>query len=144
MALRTAAALLVLLAAAPARAADADFESRLADLRASVLASVLAAKPGPLPTPAQARARLKARLAGSGVPDSYVDAVLDDPRAKLYPDVPGRFGGTGPAPGEPPYDQYRKYFLTEARIAAGAQFVRDHRALVSEVEARTGVDGVLL
>jgi len=94
--------------------------------------------------PAQARALVKARLAGSGVPASYVDAVFDDPRSKLFPEIPGKFEGpSGPVP-PVPYEQYRKYFITETNVAAGARFVRDHRALLDAVTARYAVDGVLL
>lgn len=94
--------------------------------------------------PAQARAKVKAQLAGSGVPDSYVDAVFADPRAKLFPDIPGKFETpSGPVP-PVPYEQYRKYFITEVNISSGARFVRDHRDLLDEVTARYKVDGVLL
>lgn len=94
--------------------------------------------------PAQARALVKAQLAGSGVPDAYVDRVFDDPRSKLFPEIPGKFG-TPTAPVPPvPYDQYRKYFITPANIAAGVQFVTDHRDLLNAVQARYTVDGTLL
>ena len=94
--------------------------------------------------PARARARVKAKLAGSGVPDSYVDRIFADPRTKLFPEIPGKFEGPSGPVKPVPYDQYRKYFVTEANIAAGARFVGDHRGLLDAVRARYSVDGVLL
>ncbi|MDE2490138.1 MAG: lytic murein transglycosylase [Elusimicrobia bacterium] len=139
--------LLSLLILAPAARAQsvspADFAAQLTLLRAAALLSVRAQKPGPSLTPAQAHAKIEADLVGSGVPASYADAVFADPRARIYPQIPGYFGG-GSATAEIPYDQYQKYVLTASRISMGAQFVRDHRALLAQVEARTGVDGTLL
>jgi membrane-bound lytic murein transglycosylase B len=137
------ALLAVLLAAArPAAAQTVDFSDFRAEFAASVSAQKAAAKTA---TPAaQARALVKAKLAGSGVPDSYVDSVFDDPRATLYADIPAKFGTpTKPVP-PVPYDQYRKYFVTDANLDAGVKFVRDHRDLLDAVQARYGVDGVLL
>lgn len=108
-------------------------------LRVSLAAFVPSEK-----TPAEALALIKAKLAGSGVPDSYADAVFADPRAKLYPDIPPKFG-TPTAPVPPvPYDQYRKYFVTPSNLAAGVKFIQDHRALLQSIEARYRVDGALL
>jgi membrane-bound lytic murein transglycosylase B len=134
--------------AAGARAASPEesIQFEIESVRASVLPAISAAKAAAQDQtpPAQARALVKAKLAGSGVPDSYVDQVFADPRSKLFPEIPGKFEGpTGPV--KPvPYDQYRKYFITESIIAAGAQFVRDHRALLDAVQARYKVDGALL
>jgi membrane-bound lytic murein transglycosylase B len=138
--------LLPLLILAPTARAQslspADFAAQLTLIRAAALLSASAQKPGPSLTPAQAHAKIEADLAGTGVPRSYADAVFADPRTRVYPEIPGYFGGAAQA--ELPYGQYKKYILTESRIAAGAQFVRDHRALLAQVEARTGVDGTLL
>jgi len=90
----------------------------------------------------QARALVKKKLAGSGVPDSYVDRIFADPRTAVIDAVSDRFGR--PPAESAPYEQYRKYFLTEANIADGAQFLRDHAPLLLQVNARTGVDGALL
>src|SRR4051812_19684202 len=63
-------------------------------------------------TPAESIALIKTKLAGSGLPDAYVDGVFADARAKIYPDIPPKFGTpTSPVP-PTPYDQYRKYFVT--------------------------------
>jgi membrane-bound lytic murein transglycosylase B len=43
-----------------------------------------------------------------------------------------------------PYEQYRRRFITEGNVAAGARFVRERRALLAAVAARYGVDGALL
>jgi membrane-bound lytic murein transglycosylase B len=129
-------------ALAPEESIQAEIES----MRASVLPGVQAGRlllQAATPA-AQARALVKAKLAGSGVPDSYVDRVFDDPRSKLFPEIPGKFGTrTTPAP-PVPYDQYRKYFVTPANIDGGARFVRDHRDLLDAVQARYRVDGALL
>ncbi|OGS01228.1 MAG: hypothetical protein A2V88_02990 [Elusimicrobia bacterium RBG_16_66_12] len=135
--------LALLLLTAPAFAAEAGFRSELDDL-SSELAAALSAPVGGLPdamTPEQARALVKKKLAGSGVPESYVDSVFDDPRTAVIDGISDRFG----RPAESlPYEQYRKFFLTEANIANGAKFGRDHRGLLSQVGARAGVDGTLL
>ncbi|OGS41698.1 MAG: hypothetical protein A2506_03400 [Elusimicrobia bacterium RIFOXYD12_FULL_66_9] len=92
-------------------------------------------------TPAQARALVKKKLQGSGVPDSYVDSVFDDARTTVIDGISERFG----RPAESlPYEEYRKFFLTEANIANGARFARDHAGLLMQVNGRTGVDGTLL
>lgn len=92
-------------------------------------------------TPEQARALVKKKLAGSGVPESYVDSVFDDPRTAVIDGISDRFG----RPAESlPYEQYRKFFLTEANIANGAQFMRDRRGLLTQATGRTGVDAALL
>ena len=78
---------LVLALAVPAAAQDLDksVQAELAAFRVSFAAAISsqkAAAQGEL-TSDQARALIKAKLAGSGVPDSYVDVVFADPRAKL-------------------------------------------------------------
>lgn len=141
------AGLVLLFLSSAARALPpADITAGFDELRAAMLPRLEAMKAASaLDTPpARARALVKAKLAGSGVPDAYVDAVFADPRAQLFPEIPGKFEtSSGPVP-PVPYEQYRKYFITETNIAAGARFVRDHRALLDAVTARYGVDGVLL
>ena len=123
-------------------AVEADLESFRQALPAALSAQRAAARAEL--TDAQARALVKAKLAGSGVPDAYVDSVFDDPRSKLFADIPPKFG-TPATPVPPvPYDQYRKYFVTPGNLDAGARFVRDHRALLAAIEARFHVDGSLL
>lgn len=128
--------------ALPAEGFSAEFDGLRAEMLPRLAAARVAAASA---TPAaQARALVKAKLAGSGVPDSYVDGVFADPRTKLFPEIPGKFE-TPSGPVSPvPYEQYRKYFITETNVAAGAQFVRDHRALLDAVAARFKVDGTLL
>jgi len=134
-------ATLLLAAARPAAALSVDLEP----FRAAFAAQKAAARAAQADTPpARARALIKAKLAGSGVPDAYVDSVFDDPRARLYADIPAKFGTpTKPVP-PVPYDQYRRYFVTDANLDAGVRFVRDHRDLLDAVQARYRVDGVLL
>jgi membrane-bound lytic murein transglycosylase B len=146
--MKTLALTLLVAAAGAARAQSPDepVQVEIDSLRAALqpVKEEAKAEAEAAPIPAQARALVKAKLAGSGVPASYVDQVFDDPRTKLFPEIPGKFEGpTGPV--KPvPYEQYRKYFVTEANLAAGAQFVRDHRDLLKAVQARYKVDGVLL
>lgn len=141
-------ALLLVALAAPVRAerADAEFSAVLEAARADMSGRAAAAKSAAAPpqTPSQARAQIKVLLKDKGVPDAYADAVFDDPRLKIYPEIPGKFEGGTTKPEAVPYEQYRKYFMTEERIAAGARFMRDHAALLKEVEARGKVDGGLL
>lgn len=138
-------AFLLLLAAARPSAAQAP-DAVLADFQQEFHAALAVQRAAAVvPTPAdQARALIETKLAGSGVPDSYVDSVFADPRAKLYADIPAKFGTpTKPVP-PVPYDQYRKYFVTDSNLNAGVQFIRDHRALLNAVQARYKVDGALL
>jgi membrane-bound lytic murein transglycosylase B len=121
-------------------------QDEIAAMRAAVLPAMQAAKAAArAQTPAaQARALVKAKLARSGVPGSYADQVFDDPRAKLFPEIPGKFEGPRGPVAPVPYETYRKLFITEGNIAAGARFVREHRGLLDAVSARYKVDGVLL
>lgn len=83
------------------------------------------------------------RLKGSGVPESFVREAFADPQTRIIPDIPPRFKPGGPAEGLP-YERYRRIFITEERIAAGAAFLRTHAALLAQVEGRLGVDGSVL
>ncbi|MBI5247767.1 MAG: lytic murein transglycosylase [Elusimicrobia bacterium] len=137
--MRTAFLLLTLSVPAAAQtleqAGSFNFASMLAAQKAILRASLPAA---------EARRLVKAKLAGSGVPEAYVDSVFDDPRSRLFPEIPPKFG-TPTAPVPPtPYDQYRKYFVTPANLDAGVKFIRDHRALLASIEASYHVDGTLL
>lgn len=141
-----ALAVLLALSAAPASASGADIEAELSRFRLEFAAAVAGQKAlsqAELP-PAQARALIKQKLAGSGVPDAYVDSVFDDPRATLYADIPAKFGTPAKPVPPTPYDQYRKYFVTDANLTAGVDFVRAHRDLLNAVQAKYHVDGVLL
>ncbi|HEX4048007.1 MAG TPA: lytic murein transglycosylase [Elusimicrobiota bacterium] len=136
-------------AGASAFSPEESIQAEIEAMRASVLPAVeaekaQAAQAAKETPPAQARALVEAALAGSGVPDSYVEGVFADPRSRLFPEIPGRFGGSR-GHGKPvPYEEYRKYFITESNIAAGARFVRAHRELLDAVTARYAVDGALL
>jgi membrane-bound lytic murein transglycosylase B len=139
MGMRTALAVLALSVSAAAQtleqAGSFSLTAALAAQRAILRASLPAA---------EARRLVKAKLAGSGVPEAYVDSVFDDPRSRLYPDIPPKFG-TPTTPVPPlPYDQYRRKFVTPENLDAGVKFIRDHRSLLAAVEARYGVDGTLL
>lgn len=82
-----------------------------------------------------------ALLRGSGVPEKFVHGAFADPRRQFLPDVPPQIG----KPAESlPYEEYRKIFLTEPRVAAGAQFAADQDALLKAVSAKYGVDPLLL
>lgn len=87
------------------------------------------------------RERVQAELSGSGVPASYVDAAFADPRLAIDPDVLPRISKPGEAL---PYSKYRLIFMTEARIAAGADFYNAQKPLLTRVAARYGVDPLLL
>ncbi|MFI5363349.1 MAG: lytic murein transglycosylase [Elusimicrobiota bacterium] len=133
-------------AAAHAFSPEDSFRFQIELMRAATVPGIQAAKAASEAemTPARARALVKAKLAGSGVPDSYVDRVFDDPRTTLYPSIPGNFG-TIQGPRRPvPYERYRKPYITEKYIAPGAQFVRDHGELLGAVSARYHVDAALL
>lgn len=114
-------------------------EALRADIRGSDLAR---ARAGELGHEDAVRLVLE-HLHGSGVPESFVRTAFDDPATRIYPDIPPRFKPGGPVE-EAPYDRYRKFFITEERIKAGAAFAKTHAALLSEVERRTGVDAAIL
>jgi membrane-bound lytic murein transglycosylase B len=141
-----ALALLAGAAAALARSSDDAVQAEIEAMRAAAAPEITQAKAEAqnASTPARARALVKATLAGSGVPEAYVDQVFDDPRTKLFPRISGNFEGPRGPVRPASYERYRKYFVTEANIAAGARFVRDHRDLLNAVQARYKVDAVLL
>jgi membrane-bound lytic murein transglycosylase B len=148
---RAASALLVtLLAGAPALAraqsSDESFAAFLEAARVSAVLTAAAAKPSypDVATPAQARALIKGALAGSGVPDSFLDAALADPRARVIDAVADRFLNPAGPSAPIPYDQYKRWFLTEKRISQGAAFLKDHGAVLAQARARDGVDPGLL
>lgn len=95
-------------------------------------------------TPDEAAAAVKARLAGSGVPDSYVDAAFADPRGRIFPEIPPKFGTPATPVPPTPYDQYRKYFVTDKNLNDGVAFIRANRALLAQVQAKYHVDSTLL
>jgi membrane-bound lytic murein transglycosylase B len=119
---------------------------QIESMRAAVLPEIQAAKAAAEAemTPARARALVKAKLAGSVVPETYVDQVFDDPRAALYPTILPAFGGPQGPRAPVPYEKYRKPYITEKYIAPGAQFVREQTALLDAVSARYHVDAALL
>jgi membrane-bound lytic murein transglycosylase B len=87
------------------------------------------------------RERVLARLQNGPVPAAFVDAAFADARLAIDPDVIPRTSKPGEAL---PYDQYRKIFMTEARIAAGAKFYGDKQALVDAAAAAKSMDPFLL
>lgn len=96
--------------------------------------------------PAQPKAvpvveRVWAQLQGGPVPRAYVDGVFQDPRLAILQEVLDRVAKPGEAL---PYERYRLIFMTEARIAAGADFVAAQGPLLRRVKARYGVDPLLL
>ncbi len=132
---KTAAIVILLVSAAAARAAQlAPFSDAvfLEALRAARSAAFLAP---------DTKADVSARLAGSGVPQSFIDRVFSDPRLALDPRVLPQVGH----PRERlTYDQYRKIFMTPERIRAGRAFLAAQAPLLSSVEARYHVDRSLL
>ncbi len=146
----TAVLLVLLLTGAPSlvRAQDSDesFAAFLDSVRVQALATAAAADPSypDAATPAQARALIARALAGSGVPLSYLDATLADPRARAIGAVADRFLNPAGPSAPVPYGQYKSWFLTEKRISEGAAFLKDHDALLERVRARDGADPALL
>ncbi|MFA6434926.1 MAG: lytic murein transglycosylase [Elusimicrobiales bacterium] len=95
------------------------------------------------PVPAQAnvfKAVIKS-LQGSGVPESYVKSVFDDPRVTIHEDIIALIH----KPAEKfTYEEYRKLLITEERIAGGAQFYADNKSLLAGVSQTYGVDPFVL
>lgn len=150
---RLATALALLPAAAGAQGLD-DFlqrahalrernEGYVAAMRRAKAGSARAATPDAM-TPEEAKALIVSRAAALGVPEEWSRAALDDPRLRVIDEVARRFGGPGGSRPAASYESYRRYFLTEARVAAGAAFLAERRALLESVRARYGVDPALL
>lgn len=138
MALRTLAALLLAL---PAFAGgEGAFFEALALGQAELVAVRNAQLSAPAKDVAKAKAKVLARLNGA-LPAAYVDSVFADPRLRLDMRIPPRFAKPSEAL---PYERYRQIFITETRIAAGAEFFRAQEALLDRVVARYGVDKHLL
>jgi membrane-bound lytic murein transglycosylase B len=74
---------------------------------------------------------------GSAVPEAYARAALNDPRVHLISDIPDKFKAPGAASD---YGAIQRRVLTDARVEAGAAFMREHKALLASVEAKYGVD----
>lgn len=105
---------------------------------------VRAAQAAPPSPAAEARRLVGQALQGSVVPQAFVDAAFDDPRSRLYTDIPDKFRNWGHPGFVPTYDDYRKKFIVAANINAGVEFVIEHRDVLDAVEARYGVDPALL
>ncbi len=131
--------------AAQPLASDAQFFSALGAGRAAILSR----QPGLLPAVPKAAGvpvdpveeAVSRLLAGSGVPQAYVDAAFADPRKHADPRVPPQISKPGEAL---PYPEYRKIFLNPRHIDGGVAFYRAHQALLEQVSARFGVDPLLL
>jgi membrane-bound lytic murein transglycosylase B len=148
MSSRALAALVCVLAAAPAAAElpASPFLDGLLGARGEFFAAIKAAPIAATPkarTHDELKATVKAHLRGSGVSEAWIDGVFADPRAAVIPEVADRFASTAPAEGLP-YDRYRAIFITPQRISAGADFIAANRPLLDGVQAGRGVDAHLL
>ncbi|MBI4346214.1 MAG: lytic murein transglycosylase [Elusimicrobia bacterium] len=86
-------------------------------------------------SPAEVRAKVDRSLAGT-LPAEFVDAAFAG--ARVLPGIEDRFRQAPERNGT--YEGYRRYFMTEERIAAGARFFAENRGLLETVERRYGVD----
>ncbi len=121
--------------AGPAMVRDAAFLHQLSGVRSAVLmthSESLAQRPDD-----RAHRLVSERLRGSGIPQQFIDAAFLDPRVKIHPEIAERFAKPGEAL---PYDRYRRIFITPGRIKAGAEFYREHQALLDAMARRWGVD----
>ena len=140
-------AALVLCAALSAYAQEPVFpafeslEALRAGLESAVAASGVVRRAAEGLTPAEARRKVKALL-GNALPGAYVDAAFDDPLTQPIPGLEDHFNHAPENHGT--YEDYRKLFMTEERIATGARFLAERRGLLASIEARFGVDPALL
>jgi len=80
-------------------------------------------------------------LAGTGVPPQFARAAIEDPKTAVVPIIIKLLS----APAESmPYSRYRKLFITPGNVARGTQFYRDHKDILDQVQARYGVDPLVL
>jgi len=136
------------LAAPPARAAmfvtEAEFFRDLGRIQLGLREQIQAAavtQGQALPNHEETYRIVLRRLAGFGVPESYVLSAFSDPRVQILESVVERFK----KPAESlPYEDYRRIFITEAKIQAGIQFYAEHKELLSDVGRRSGVDTLIL
>lgn len=81
------------------------------------------------------------RLSGSRVPAAFVHAALFNPKTRVIPKILQLFK----CPAETmPYEEYRKLFITPDNIDTGARFVRDHQALLSQIQKDYDMDPLVL
>lgn len=92
-------------------------------------------------SPAEARRKVEAALAGA-IPAAELDAAFNDPLTRPIPGLEDRFRKPPEQGGS--YDSYRRTFMTEQRIAAGARFLAEQRPTLDEVTRRYGMDAGLL
>jgi membrane-bound lytic murein transglycosylase B len=76
------------------------------------------------------------------LPQSYVEAAFKDPEVRIEPRVVELIN----KPAEQlTYEQYRKIFITEARISAGVEFLKTQQGLLTSVDNSYKVEpGVLV
>ena len=135
--------LLALLWAAPVAAEPflAQLESLRSELALGAASSGFVRRLTDGLSPAEVRGKVDAALAGA-IPAADVDAAFNDPRTAPIPGLEDRFRNPPESGGN--YDSYRRYFMTEERIAAGAKFLADHQAQLDSVTSRYSVDAGLL
>lgn len=139
------AILLLAVAVAASPAAAEPFLLELESLRTGLVAEVRASgavrRATQGLTPEEVRRKVEAAL-DPRVPAGFVDEAFRSPLTRPLEGIEDRFGRTPERNGT--YEQYRRYFMTEERIAAGARFIVENQPLLAEVERRFGVDPGLL
>lgn len=141
--MRIIALLIVALAASPSCADpfELDLEAFRTGLAAEIRTSGVVRRATQGLTPEEVRRKVEAAL-DPRVPAGFVDEAFRSPLTRPLEGIEDRFGRAPERNGT--YEQYRRYFMTEERIAAGARFLAENHALLDEVERRTGVDRGLL
>ena len=72
------------------------------------------------------------------MPAGTADAAFADPLTRIIDGLAERFDTAPENHGT--YEQYRRIFMTEERIAAGAKFFSERKDLLGAIERRFGVD----
>ena len=76
-------------------------------------------------------------LIGSGIPDEFVKEAFTHKSIKIHMEIPKRFTHSYE---KKPWEEYRKIFVKESRIAAGAQFYAENKDLLNHLVKKYKVD----
>ena len=80
-------------------------------------------------------------LQGSNIPDAFVREAFTHSDIKIHMEIPERFA----RPYEKKsWEEYRKIFIKESRIAGGAKFYQENKELIQNVAAEYKVDPMIV
>lgn len=84
---------------------------------------------------------VREKLSGADIPRAFIDSAFSHPSVQIHDEIADKFNNPWE---KKPYNQYRRLFVTEKRIAKGSKFYSAHKKTVDAVSDRFGVDPYLL